>query len=202
MIGEDVFALQTALNGLGFPCGTPDGYFGPKTDYAVSSAQKKYFLTVDAMAGGITQKVLAMEVAEKLAPDVGVPLSAFRGQLEFESGFRLGNYSPPRPEGDYDAGVTQRNTQFHPPKEAFDVPKSILLLGQTVRKHYDLFVGLPPLRRLALAQGAWNAPAFACYLAREEGATRVTAGMTLRPGIEARKTFENYVSEVSVYLTI
>ena len=42
--GEDVFALQTALNEAGFPCGEPDGILGPMTDKAIKQAQVKGFL--------------------------------------------------------------------------------------------------------------------------------------------------------------
>lgn len=201
LVGEDVYALQTALNELGFNAGITDGVLGPKTGAAIKTAQRALSLTTDGMAGGITQQALAMGIAEGLSAEFNMPLAAFRGQLEFESGFRLGNYSPPRSDGNYDAGVAQRNTQFTSPARGFDVPESIRALGANTRKHYDLFYGLPTRRRWALAQGAWNAPAFACFIAREEGATRVTVSMTARPGSEARTIFENYVRNSSVYLT-
>lgn len=200
--GEDVYALQTALNELGFDVGEADGFLGPATQAGIRAAQKAFALVVDGKAGGGTQRELAMELAGRVASTVRVPVSAFRGQLEFESGYRLGNYSPPRDDGSYDAGVAQRNTKFTPPAQGFDTQSSILRLGENTRKHYDLFAGLETRRRWALAQGAWNAPAFACYIAREEGATKVTAGMTARPGDTARKTFENYVTQASAYLVV
>lgn len=201
--GEDVFALQTGLTELGFPCGAPDGILGNKTHQAIRSAQETFYLVVDGKAGGDTQKAIAMELAERVAVNTRVPLSAFKGQLELESGYRLGNYSPSRPDGHFDAGVAQRNTKYTPPEQGFDPAASILVLGQTVRKHFDLFSGVAPTqRRWALAQGAWNAPAFACYIAREEGASKVTAGMTSKPSVDARPIFEAYVAHASVYLTI
>lgn len=199
--GEDVYALQTALNELGFDSGVADGILGNQTGAAIRAAQNKAFLVVDGKAGGATQKYLAIELANRVATNVKVPFSAFRGQLELESGYRLGIYSPQRLDGSYDAGVAQRNTKFTHPSQGFDAQASIRALGENTRRHYDLFAGLENMRRWALAQGAWNAPAFACYIAREEGATRVTAGMTARPGDTARKTFENYVTQASVYLT-
>jgi hypothetical protein len=202
MQGEDVYALQTGLNELGFNVGTADGILGNQTASAIKSAQKSFGITVDGKAGGNTQKEVALELSERVAQTVHVPASAFRGQLELESGYRLGNYSPRRPDGTYDAGVAQRNTRFISPKDGFDVQKSIRALGDVVRQHYTLFSGLETRRRWALAQGAWNAPAFACYIAKEEGATQVTSGMTLRPNAEARQVFEAYVAYVSVYLTV
>jgi hypothetical protein len=199
--GEDVYALQTALNELNFPCGEADGILGAKTGSAIRSAQQKLFLVVDGKAGGDTQKALALALAERVAVNVQIPFTAFKGQLELESGYRLGIYSPPRDDGSYDAGVAQRNTNFTSPVQGFDTQASIRALGENTRKYYDLFTGLEIRRRWALAQGAWNAPAFACYFARQEGAPKVTAGMTARPSDAARIAFENYVTQASVYLT-
>lgn len=201
-IGEDVYALQTALNECGFDCGQADGTLGTKTSAAIKLAQKLFFLGVDGKAGGLTQKALAMEIAAMVAASLKVPAGVFRGQLEHESGYRLGNYSAQRADRTYDAGVAQRNTKFTSPSIGFDTKTSIRALGEVVQKHYDLFAGVSTRRRWALAQGAWNAPAFACYLAREEGATKVTSGMTLRPSDAQRKTFEAYISNVSIYLSI
>jgi Putative peptidoglycan binding domain len=200
--GEDVFALQTALNDQGFPVGALDGILGVKTGAAITAAQKSLHIVADGKAGGGTQKELAMAIASKVAVALDIPISAFMGQLEFESGFRLGNYSPPRADNTYDAGVAQRNTRHTPPEQGFDPAASITALGNVIRQHYDLFVGLAPHRRWALAQGAWNAPAFACYIAREEGATQVTKSMTAQPYPEARAIFEAYVAHASVYLTV
>lgn len=198
---EDVYALQSALNSLGFSVGDADGFIGPLTDKGIRAAQKNFFLVVDGLAGGKTQETLAMTIAGKVILVEHVPHSAVRGQLEHESGFRLGNYSPARPEGDFDAGVAQRNTAHTPAEEGFHPLLSIMALGVNTRKHYDLFAGVTPLKqRWMLAQGAWNAPAFACFIAREKGATKVTSRMTLRPTSEQRLTFEQYVAKVSKYL--
>jgi hypothetical protein len=203
MRGEDVFALQTALNALGINAGTEDGILGQTTSAAIKAAQKRFFLSVDGIAGGNTQKALALAISDKLSIEFGVPTSAMWGQLEHESSFRLGNYSPQRPDGSYDAGVAQRNTAHTPPPDGFTVPDSIEALVRNSRKHYDLFAGVVDKhRRWALAQGAWNAPAFACYLAREEGAKQVTSGMTRKPTPIQLKTFETYVSDVSIHLKV
>lgn len=202
MQAEDVYALQTALNECGFDCGVTDGIFGMQTMGAVKAAQKVHFLTVDGKAGGLTQRALALELAIGASQRTGVLYSGLRGQLELESGYRLGNYSPRRPDRTYDAGVAQRNTKFTSPAQGFDAKLSIDALAEVIRKHYFLFEGLALRRRWSLAQGAWNAPAFACYIAREEGATKVTEAMTLKPNVEQQQIFLTYVTNVTVYLTV
>jgi len=200
-VGEDVFALQTALAELGFDVGVHDGELGPKTSSAIKAAQKNFFLVVDGQAGGATQKALALQLADTASRALKIPYDCFRGQIELESGYRLGNYSPVRPNGSYDAGVVQRNTEFTSPKLGFDCRVSISALGVVINQHYELFTGVAGTkRRWALAQGAWNAPAYACYIARSEGATKVTASMTLKPSLAARTTFEAYIANASTYL--
>lgn len=202
MRGEDVYALQTALEECGYPCGAPDGILGPITAKRITEFQAEMRLVSDGLAGGATQRALALDIARRSAAAAVIPYAAMRGQIELESGYRLGNYSPQRPDNNYDAGVTQRNTKFTSPPDGFDAQKSIDALAANTRKHYDLFAGLNAndRRRWALAQGAWNAPAFACFIARELGAQKVTIGMTLKPTTEQRETFEAYVTNVSIYL--
>jgi hypothetical protein len=201
MQGEDVFALQTALNEIGVPCGIEDGVLGLHTSTAIRNAQAQLGVVVDGKAGGMTQRALAMRVAEGVTDGNTMLTLALKGQMEHESGFRLGNYSPLRADNSYDAGVCQRNTQHTPAKSGFTVPDSIEQLAHVVQSHYELFSGVHDvISRWRFAQGAWNAPAFACYLAREEGATKVTKSMTLRPTDAQRATFETYMAHVSVYL--
>lgn len=203
MKGEDVYALQTALNECGFPCGEADGVLGPMTDRAIREAQRELHLVVDGKAGGATQKTLALRIASKVATEKRVRYDALMGQIEHESGYRLGIYSPQRDDGSYDAGVVQRNTNFTAPFVGFDCDKSISALADNTKKHFDLFAGVSPVRRRwELAQAAWNAPAFACYIAKEEGATAVSTRMTLRPSAESRKTLEAYIDAVSKYLQV
>lgn len=56
--GSEVAKLQTALNALGYDCGTADGIFGLKTEMAVRAFQKAKGLTVDGIAGKATQAAL------------------------------------------------------------------------------------------------------------------------------------------------
>lgn len=204
--GEDVYALQLALKECGVDPGTPDGILGTKTAQAIRAVQTHLFLTVDGLAGGATQRALALHIATGVAAQSEIPISGLQGQLEHESGYRLGNYSPLRDDDTYDAGVAQRNTKYTDPKLGFDPADSIGALGRNTRKYFDLFAGMGPVkRRWALAQGAWNAPAFACYLAREEGGANVklvTPGMVRQPTKEQRATFEQYVADVTLYLKV
>src|SRR6058998_3608151 len=112
MRGEDVFALQMGLNRLGFPCGSADGILGEQTSGAIRLFQKEHILVVDGKAGGITQQEIAMELSIDVAAAFDIPGTCFKGQLQHESGYRLGNYSPLRPDHTYDAGVCQRNTKY------------------------------------------------------------------------------------------
>jgi len=58
MRGDDVKALQTALNAAGFACGLADGVFGAKTARAVVACQKAKGLVVDGIAGSRTKAAL------------------------------------------------------------------------------------------------------------------------------------------------
>lgn len=203
MRGEDVFALQKALTAGGYGALEPDGIHGPATDKVVRKAQTERLLLVDGKAGPATQKALALVLAHQTANATKCRYDAIMGQIEWESaGYRLGAYSELRDDGTFDAGITQRNTAHTPAREGFDPELSVTKLGVEVRKHYDLFQGVrSERRRWQLAQGAWNAPAYACYIAKEEGATKVTAGMTKRPSAAARQALEDYMTHVSKYLS-
>lgn len=201
--GADVYALQTALYACGFDPGPWDGVLGRGTGAAIRSAQAQFpGLIVDGLAGGKTQEALARYLANRASEAHKIATGALRGQLEHESGFRLGNYSPQRSDGSYDAGVAQRNTAHTPAQEGFNVPESINALALLVRKYHDLFDGLPPRRRWALAQGAWNAPAYACFLAREEGVKGIDAHCSRNLGPTARQTLEAYIQSVTSYLVV
>lgn len=203
MRGEDVYALQSALIACGLTVGPLDGVLGQQTSSAIRQAQVRFNLAaVDGVAGGRTQEALALFALRAPAAHHGVPTSGMRGQIEHESSFRLGNYSPLRADGSYDAGVAQRNTAHTPVVEGFNVVDALYALAQNTRKYYNAFEGLSLRRRWALAQGAWNAPAFACYIAREEGAKLVTISMTKQPSPLSRELLEAYIADVSVYLTV
>ena len=48
---DDCVVLQALLNAHHFPCGAADGFFGPKTQAAVTKAQRYYGLNPNGIAG-------------------------------------------------------------------------------------------------------------------------------------------------------
>lgn len=58
--GDDVVALQNALNHLGFDCGRPDGIFGAATARALSDFQRNCGLTPDGICGPQTVRMLEL----------------------------------------------------------------------------------------------------------------------------------------------
>lgn len=201
MRGEDVFALQTGLKDVGNDPGPLDGILGNGTSSAIKAFQKNSFLTIDGIAGPATQSYLVKQIAAAHADENRVPQKLQFGQLSHESAMIVGNYSPQRDDGSYDAGVAQRNTRFTDPKEAFTVPNSIKALAVNTRKYYDQFVGVgSDLRRWGLAAGAWNAPAYASYIAKEEGATKVSSSNTAKPSAAAREALEEYIASATAMM--
>jgi peptidoglycan hydrolase-like protein with peptidoglycan-binding domain len=203
--GEDVYALQLGLNFVGeFENDlTSDGWLGVKTGKAIEGAQRKLGLHDDGVAGPATQGAIARRIAKEVRHAADLPQGLPIGQLAHESALILGNYSPIRSDGSYDAGLAQRNTNYHPAQAAFDPVSSTVLLGTVVRTHFEMYKGVTPLRRRwELACGSWNAPAFANYLARQEGATSVTAGSTARPSDTARIALEAYMQSATALLVL
>jgi hypothetical protein len=201
MTGEDVYALQTALKEFGVLSGTADGILGPITSDAIKSAQARLTLAVDGKAGNATQTALVRNLTEKLRVDFKLPHGLLFGQCLHESSCRVGNYSPLHGET-YDAGVAQRNTEFTKPQDGFNVPLSIDALGANLRKFYDKFAGVSnDRRRWQLAAGSWNAPAYACYIAKQEGA-KVSLRECARPSDSARVTLEQYMASATAYLSL
>jgi len=203
MQGEDVFALQTALNPLLVDPIVADGWFGGRTKTALQLVQRKVGATDDGVCGPQTWRAVAVAHANRFSVAYRLPADLLYGQLAHESSFLGGNYSAARPDGSYDAGVAQRNTAHTPAKDGFNHPGSIGKLADQVRDFYDLFAGVADTRRRwVLAQGSWNAPAFACWYAKREGATKVTTGQTAKPSVRSAELFAAYMVDVSAYLKV
>lgn len=201
--GEDVYALQTALQAFGEDPGVIDGILGRNTFSAIVNAQGKLKIVRDGRAGGVTQTELTHNLADRARVKYSLPKGLVFGQLSHESGCRVGNYSPQRADGTFDAGVAQRNTKYTKPRDGFAVPSSIDALGSNLRKYYDKYVGVNQIgRRWALAAGAWNAPAFANWIARSEGAKSISTNETLRPGSTARETLERYMRSATAFMEL
>ena len=69
--GDDVAALQAALNHLGFDCGRPDGIMGPATARALADFQRNSGLTADGICGAQTVRMLDL-VARQSGTGPGV----------------------------------------------------------------------------------------------------------------------------------
>jgi hypothetical protein len=192
-IGEDVYALQLAIDAIVAVPLVPDGVLGERTSAGIEDAQRFLGLEVDGRAGQLTQRGLALTLARKAHQSKDVPYKLLKGQLAHESSYLLGNYSAQRADDSFDAGVAQRNSNFHPLKNAFDPVDSIALLARHTRDKFDLFgVVTDKTRRWGLAAGAWNAPAFAHYLAGVKP--------WAVPSTNARIALENYITSVTAYL--
>ncbi|MFC9515637.1 N-acetylmuramoyl-L-alanine amidase [Nocardiaceae bacterium NPDC056970] len=60
LYGDDVAALQTRLQDLGFYVGRVDGYFGPQTHEALSSFQREIGIAADGICGPATLRSLEL----------------------------------------------------------------------------------------------------------------------------------------------
>lgn len=205
MRGEDVWAVQSGLIelGLSLPKYGADGFFGSETSQAITAAQKKFGLYVDGICGGQTQRAMALKLVERVNLKYGIPKGALKGQVEHESSYRFGAYSAPHEDGKWDAGLCQENLDEFSAKDAYDPAAALDDLGDRIRGHYNYFAGLSEHRRWALAQGSWNAPAYACYYAKLEGATQVAETDCAKPPTQAdADKFNTYVASVTAYLEV
>lgn len=216
MRGEDVYALQTGLTAVGQDTNGVDGIFGDGTLAAVKAFQASVGLVVDGLAGGDTQTALTRRFTNKVRAQHDLPKGLIFGQCMHESGCRVGNYSPPHSWGTTganfvvdgvtcaaDLGVAQRNSRFYDVEESFNMVKAIDSLGLNVKQYYDLFAGVPTTRRRwELASGSWNAPAWACWIAKQEGATQVRGSQTAKPTDAQRARLEGYMASATAYMEL
>jgi hypothetical protein len=204
LFGEDVYALQCALNyfvGAGLKL---DGILGKLTADAIEAAQIALGFTgtqIDRAAGQLTQRRLELAILTGRVAPGSKWYRLETGQLEHEASFLMGNYSALRGDfPDFDAGAAQRNGRFHPLADAFNPVDSINLLVSSNKDAYRRYVDTsqfrphtddPEIRRFKLAAGSWNAPAFADYYAG--------VGSTA-PNAAGAAAFLAYIEDVAVYL--
>lgn len=194
--GADVYALQTALVAeLELEL---DGVLGKETSRRIADYQRAHYgLTVDGIAGGVTQRDIAWRIGRRLGVSYSLPTGVPYGHLERESSFLLGNYTAVYTEGtakgSRDEGVVQRNTRFASSLEAFTVPESIEVLCRRVHDYHAKYVswGVADPRAWRLACGSWNAPAWTDTLAR---------GGTLTDEQLAHIT--EYINDVTAYAAL
>lgn len=70
--GPGITTLQTALNAHGFPCGTPDGFFGLATLNAVKRCQLAHHLAQTGVADATVQTLLGLRHAHPAGPSLKV----------------------------------------------------------------------------------------------------------------------------------
>ena len=73
--GQSVKALQTALNQLGYPCGSADGSFGNATYKAVIAFQRDHNLTPDGKAGKATLTAINNAQAQNISTIPSAPVT-------------------------------------------------------------------------------------------------------------------------------
>lgn len=197
LAGEDVYALQIALNFVVPEAHlTTDGIFGKATAEALAMAQRLLALDADGVAGPMTQRGLALRIGNAAKQQYPLVKGLPGGQMQHESGFFLGAYSPMRNDGSYDVGVTQRNTAHTPAQEGFDPVVSIRYLCKTVKEAYDRYSGVSDsLQRWRLAAGSWNAPAYTNYLAGKVQPYAV-------PSATAKATLDAYMDSVCAFVRL
>ncbi|GAA3412731.1 S41 family peptidase [Paenibacillus hodogayensis] len=77
MLGDDVKNLQLMLDGLGFPPGRTDGYFGDKTTQAVKSFQSQHGLTANGEVDVKTAQTLEDAITKQIRnPESDLQLKA------------------------------------------------------------------------------------------------------------------------------
>jgi len=181
--GWDVYDLQSKLNSVIAYGLVTDGIFGPATDQAVRRYQTSASLLVDGVAGTATQTALTNAAAKKSK----YPQRAL-GQIQKESSALCGIYTPQYPNGSFDTGPLQENTQYHPDLGAnFHIVASLgiweVYVYEYVKKYRSW--GVPEDRCWAAAQGAWNNPSYADAYAR---------------GRSVPQSFLDYIDDVTVYV--
>lgn len=208
MQGEDVYALQAAIN-LILSLGTQlvlDGILGPRTGSAIWVVQGRLQIKQDGKAGPETQGSAAKFLLARHA--TGDLYRVALGHLIREASLILGNKSAKRPDPDEeegwsaDFGVAQMNSAHTDPRTAFNPPMAIPLIVASTTEAYRRYSDLSKFdgddhstrRRWMLATGSWNAPAWAQWLAGFRDRTATS------PPPAARETFEEYMLEAVALL--
>ncbi len=191
--GAPVFELQAHLGRLGYDLGPAraDGILGKDTAAAIRKFQGDVKLTVDGVAGPVTQHAVVIASAEKIARERGIDPRRIRGQVEKESSGLVGVVTKVYPDGSYDRGAAQENSGIFPDEQRAFGPEAIDHLCNRILRFEKYLQGFvkEPYRRWNLAQGAWNRPAYACWLAGSR-----------EPSWAARPTSQGEVDQLEAYM--
>lgn len=205
--GEDVFALQNGINALQVGALVVDGVLLEETSAAIWAVQEKLSIIEDGIAGGQTQRAIALWIVRHDLNRTSDPKHwqtrrrLAKGHIQRESSYLLGNYSQPqRLDGTFDAGVTQMNTEHHALELGFDPGAAIPAMLDSVLAAYKRYGDKTRFRgddhtekrRWALAAGSWNAPYWANWFAGVKP--------DAIPSATQQIVFEQYMKEAVVYL--
>lgn len=180
--GWDVYDLQCKLAFLAYAIDT-DGILGPQTNSVIRNFQNIQQLTVDGIAGSLTQVSLGLKVCKASALPERV-----HGQMEKESSLLCGIYTAPYGDTSRDRGPVQENSRYYPDgPDAFDVRKCVPVLVSRIKAQAAKYesLGVERERAWAAAQGHWNNPVNADRYAR---------------GLSVPQAFLDYIAAVTAYI--
>jgi peptidoglycan hydrolase-like protein with peptidoglycan-binding domain len=175
MKGTDVVALQINLAAFGSTLAL-DGDFGPATEKAVKDFQTQLKLTVDGIAGIMTQRELCLRLSAAATSKYKLPSGLSKGLMENESGYAVAAYSAHPSDDGFDIGPYQ---QSFPPAQrnepnyaaAYNAKEMSEVSGKEMRTQKDFFRKQPQVttdkRAWELAALNHNWPAAAQSLARK-----------------------------------
>jgi hypothetical protein len=108
MTGADVWALQINLAAIA-PGIDMDGNFGPITEAAVRNFQGKHGLTVDGVAGIVTQRSMCLTLSQPATDKYRLPDGLLKGLMENESGYAVAAFSAHPSDAGFDLGPYQKS---------------------------------------------------------------------------------------------
>lgn len=211
-ISHSVWAWQINLNKVGNTL-SEDGNFGPRTKEATKSYQTKNGITIDGIAGPVTQRYLAFELLRSPQKKYATPPGLIRGLAENESGWAVGavNWDIP---GGVDCGWVQRriyegnytNQAF---KDAFNGVVQFEKVAKELRELKDKFYASPHIdthrRAWELAILSHNWPAAASKLASGGSLSDTDAEWVINLGVSGVRTPKQwadfYIAKATKYVT-
>lgn len=154
--GWAVYGLQAGLRRVGLTLEL-DGDFGPATETAVETFQRRHLLGPDGIAGMVTQRELATEVVGRRLRVPGIPDGLGLSLVDGEGGYLFGavNWSV---AGGVDCGLVQRRVTGPPfalaaLREAFEPFTSTRLSLAIVQRRAQEFAARPAVQT---AERAWR----------------------------------------------